>query len=184
MENTGTRTSTTINVESDPRLTIPQKAILDTYTASKQMEQMTQLAADAVKQLVESKMASETFSKNLKKEDKEKYKEELKEAKDINKKIDSLIALYIGSVDKRQGITRNPEVTVMQRIGSARWYSGTRPNGLTETERTLMQHAKTELNAALTKTNAFYAKNWVEYTSKMQAISLPTFKETTIFKLN
>ncbi|MFT5230270.1 MAG: photosystem II stability/assembly factor-like uncharacterized protein [Planctomycetota bacterium] len=184
MENNGTNTSTTIKVESDPRLNIPQRAILDTYNASKQMEEMTQTAADAVKQLVESKMASETFSKNLKKEDKEKYKEELKEAKNINKKIDSLIALYIGSVDKRQGITRNPEVTVMQRIRSARWYSGTRPNGLTETERTLMQQAKTELNAALRKTNAFYAKDWDEYTSKMKAISLPTFKETTIFKLN
>jgi len=184
MENNGTTTSTTIKVESDPRIDVPQKAITESYNASKQIEQMTQTAADAVKQLVESKMASETFSKNLKKEDKKKYKEELKEAKEINEKIDELIALYIGKVDKRQGITRNPEVTVMNRIGSASWYSGTRPDGLTQTERTLIQHATKDLNDALSKTNDFFTKEWAAYTAKMKAISLPTFKETKTFKIN
>ena len=183
MENNGTTTSTMITVESDPRLDIPQKSIVDRYNASKQIEQMTQTAADAVKQLVESKTASETFSKSLKKEDKEKYKEELKEAKDVNKKIDELIALYIGTVDKRQGITRNPEVTVMQRIGSASWYSGSRPNGLTQTEQTLIQHATKGLNDALSKTNEFFTTDWNSFTDKMKAITVPTFKETKTFKL-
>ncbi len=183
MENNGTTTSTMITVASDPRIEVPQKAIDESYNASKQIEQMTQTAAAAVKQLVESKTASENFSKNLNKEDKEKYKEELKKAKEINKKIDELIALYLGKVDKRQGITRNPEVTVMNRIRSARWYSGTRPNGLTQTERTLIQHATTELNKALEKTNMFFSTDWATFKTKMEVIDVPLFKETKIFKL-
>lgn len=183
MENDGTTTSTTITVASDPRLEVPQKAIADRYNASKELEQLTQTAADVVKQLVESKMASETFTKELKKEDKEKYKAELKSAKDINKKIDRLIALYIGKVDKRQGITRNPEVTVMNRLGLAGRYSGSRPNGLTQTERTLIQQATQELNDALTMTNEFFTTDWKTFTDQMQQISLPTFKEAKTFKL-
>ncbi|EDM44665.1 hypothetical protein SCB49_13875 [unidentified eubacterium SCB49] len=184
MEHNGTASATSITVESDPRLNISQKAIDDRYNASKQIEQMTQTAADAVQQLVESKMASENFSKNLKKENKEKYKEELKASKDINKKIDTLIALYIGTVDKRQGITRNPEITVLNRIRSASRYSGSRPDGLTQTEHTLLQHAQTELNQALTKTNAFFSTDWKVFTDRMNAITIPTFKETKTFKID
>lgn len=187
ISNDGVVSETMIKVESDPRLAIPQKAINETYIASKDIQSMTKIAADAVKQLVESKKAVEDFNKNLKKDadkDKKKYKDELKEGKDIVKKIDELIALYIGKEDKRQGITRNPEVTVMNRIGTANWYSGSRPNGLTQTESTLMQHAKDELQEALTTTNTFFTQEWVVYTTKMQQITIPEFKETKTFKLN
>jgi hypothetical protein len=145
---------------------------------------MTQIAADAVKQLVESKMQAEEFSKKLKKEDKEKYKDEIKDSGEVVKKLDSIIALYIGKEDKRQGITRNLEVSVMQRIGTANWYSGSRPNGLTSTEEQLIQQAKDELEKALQSTNAFYAKDWVEYKTKMEQIELSQFKETKIFTID
>ena len=113
----GITTQTTITVASDPRLTVSQKAINDRYNISKEIEHMTQLAADAVKQLIESKNTAKDFSKKLKKEDKKLHKEAIKSSDSILKKIDELVALYIGKEDKRQGITRNPEVTVMNRIG-------------------------------------------------------------------
>ena len=31
---------------------------------------------------------------------------------DIAKKVEGLISVYLGKIDRRQGITRNPEVTV------------------------------------------------------------------------
>ncbi|PKA83880.1 sortilin (neurotensin receptor 3) [Ulvibacter sp. MAR_2010_11] len=176
--------STTIKVESDPRLEVSQKAIDESYATSKEIEEMTQLAADAVKQLVESKSSSEEFSKKLKKEDEEKYKDAIKASKEITKKIDSLVALYIGKEDDRQGITRNPEVTVMQRIGTANWYSGSRPNGITSTEETLLQHAKNQLNEAIKQTNAFFVTEWAEYKSNMEKVNLSLFKETKTFKTN
>ena len=179
----GSSTTTNIQVASDPRLDIPKQAITDSYNASKKIEQMTQTAADAVKQLVESKNSAKDYSKRLAKEDKNKYKEEIKYTKEITKQIDSLIALYIGKEDKRQGITRSPEVTVMERIGQASWYSGSRPAGLTKTERILMQQAKDELTTALEKTNTFFVTEWPKYRSKVESIALTPFKETQPIKL-
>lgn len=183
LEHDGVVSSTNISVENDPRLTIPQQAITDSYNASKELEKMTQTAADAVKQLVESKTSAEAMSKKLAKEDKKKYKDEIKASKEIVKQLDSLVAMYLGTVDKRQGITRNPEITVMQRIGQANWYSGSRPNGLTNTERTLIKQAKDELEGALQKTNSFFVTEWPEYRSKVEKIEIAPFKETEPIKL-
>ena len=183
LEHDGNTSASTIKVATDPRLDIPQQAITDSYNASKQLEKMTQTAADAVKQLVESKNTANDFSKKLAKEDKKKYKEEIDASKEIVKQVDSLIALYIGKVDKRQGITRNPEITVTQRIGQASWYSGSRPNGLTQTERTLIQQAKDELSGALQKTNSFFVTEWPKYRSKIEQITLSPFKETKTITL-
>ncbi len=91
--------------------------------------------------------------------------------------------MYIGKVDKRQGITRNPEVTVMQRIGNASFYSGSRPDGLTKTEQLLIQHAKTDLKEALSATNTFFNGEWNDYRAKMEEVSLSPFKETKTFTL-
>ncbi|MBW2938169.1 hypothetical protein KXJ69_08625 [Aureisphaera sp. CAU 1614] len=176
--------SVSIRVESDPRLSISQKAINESYSASKTIEKMTQIAADAVKQLNESKIQVEDFSKKLKKEDKEKYKDEIKESGEVIKKLDSIVALYIGKEDKRQGITRNLEISVMQRIGVANWYSGSRPNGLTTTEERLIQQAKDELEKALQTTNAFYNNDWIRFTSKMEQIKILPFKETETFTID
>ncbi|MCW8982023.1 MAG: hypothetical protein OQJ83_11610 [Altibacter sp.] len=176
--------TTSINVATDPRLIVPKKAIDESYAASKQLEALTQTAADAVKQLIESKNTAEDFSKKLKKEDDKKYKDEIKASKEIVKKIDSIVALYLGKEDDRQGITRNPEVTVMQRIGTANWYSGSRPNGLTQTEQTLLKHAEDQLDAALKVTNDFFVTEWPEYRSKMEQLTLSPFEEVKTFKTN
>ncbi|MCH2194984.1 hypothetical protein [Kordia sp.] len=174
---------TTIKVASDPRLNISQKNIDETYAAGKKLESMTQTAADAVKQLVESKNAATTYQKTLSKLDKKKHKEAIKESKNVIKRIDEVIALYLGKVDKRQGITRNPEVNVMQRMGTAGWYTGTRKTGLTSTERQLIQHAEDALKDALDKTNAFFTDEWNAYRNKMEQIDIKPFKETKSFQL-
>ncbi|MEP1985596.1 MAG: hypothetical protein ABJJ07_18150, partial [Maribacter dokdonensis] len=119
-----------------------------------------------------------------KKEDDKKYKEQIDASKDITKQIDSITAIYLGKVDKRQGITRSKEMTVMQRIQIARRYVGSRKTGMTATEKQLMQFAKDDLQSALQKTNAFFAKEWVEYQTNMKSLDISPFKETEVFNLN
>jgi len=177
------KTSTQIKVESDPRLTISQKAIDDVYSSGKELQKMTQTAADAVKQLVESKTTAKEFKKKLKKEDAKKYKPEIKATGKIVKKIDSIIAFYIGKEDKRQGITLNPEVNVMQRIRTARRYSNSRPNGLTATERQLIKQSKDALKEALQNTNTFFGEEWEAYRSKIEKVDLSPFKESRVFTI-
>lgn len=180
-----TTSESSITVKSDPRFEVSQKAINDAYTAGKDIEAMTQTAADVVKQLVESKQLASDYKKMIKKLDEDKaYKDDLKMISDMSKRIDNIIALYIGKEDKRQGITRNPEITVMNRIRTASSYARNRPNGMTSTETTLLSHARTQLGEALEKTNTFYADEWTIFETKLKAIDVSPFKEIKTFKIN
>jgi hypothetical protein len=176
--------STQITVESDPRLDVPAKAIEDAYAAAKQLEAWQQTAADAVKQLLESKKIAKEYQGALNKEDKEKYKEAIEASKDIGEAIDSILTLFIGKVDKRQGIIRNPEMTVTTRLRNAYGYAASRPSGLTETERRLMRYAEADLKDALSATNAFFNEQWKAYREKMEVLELSPFKETETFSLD
>ena len=169
---------TMITVASDPRLNVSQSAIDEVYTASKKLEKLTQTAADAVKQLAQSKKIADRYQKELKELDKEKFEEAIKASKEISKKIDSLIDIYVGKVDKRQGITRNPELTVMRRIGTAYQYVRSRKSGITPTENRLMEFAEADLKEALEKTNAFFKEEWKSYRESIEPLSISMFKET------
>lgn len=179
-----TSDSTRVTVKTDPRINVSIASINEVYETRKQLETHIQTAADAVKQLVESKDLANKYQKELNDADKEAYKDQIKASKDIVKQIDSLVALYIGKVDKRQGITRNPEITVMQRLNTANFYSGTRKNGITATERRLIQFAKDDLDAALKKTNSFFSDTWKGYRESIEAVDLSPFKETKTFTID
>ena len=173
-----------ITVKSDPRIDASMANINQVYNASKQLEQMQQTAADAVKQLIESKNVAKDYQSLLSKLDKDKYKEEIKSSKEVVKHIDSIVDKFLGKEDKRQGITRNPEVTIMQRLGQARQYVSSRQNGITATETTLIKNAKTALENTLNEINAFFNDTWAPYRSKMEAVKTDPFKEIKTFKLD
>ena len=97
---------------------------------------------------MESKASLAEYQKLFKNDKSEEVKNLSKEMKDHTKTLDSLIALYIGKEDKRQGIVRNPENTVMTRLYAASMYVGSRQNGVSETEKNLMKHAKEEESSA------------------------------------
>ena len=175
---------TQVTVASDPRLSVSAPAIKEVYTMGKKVQEYTQTAADAVKQLVESKNIANKYQKELKELDKEKYKAQITASKAIVKQIDSVIALYIGKEDKRQGITRNPEVTVVQRIQQANRYAATRQTGITATEEKLLAHAQQDLKSALSTTNAFFNTDWKAYKESIMALEVSPFKETKTFSLN
>lgn len=173
-----------ILVKTDPRLEVSLSNIDEVYAASKNLETMQQSMADAVKQLIESKQIAEKFQTDLKKLDKDKYKDEIKSSKDIIKHIDEIIDVYLGKEDKRQGITRNPETTVNQRIGLANRYVRSRQNGLTSTETTLIKNTKDALNDALDKTNKFFTETWNPYQVKMEQSQINPFKEIKSFDID
>ncbi|MAT89259.1 MAG: hypothetical protein CMC35_01095 [Flavobacteriaceae bacterium] len=183
LHNGDEQASTSIKVESDPRLEVPQKAINEAYSAGKQLEEMTQIAAEAVKQLVESKETAEKLSKEMKDKDKKKYKDAIDASKEIVKKIDSVTAMYLGKIDKRQGIVRSPEPNVMTRLRTAGGYIDSRPNGLTATENRLIAQAREELNAALQATNVFFAQDWPAYKATIENNEVSPFEETKTFTL-
>ena len=175
---------TMITVKSDPRLVISVRAINEVYETSKKIETLTQTAADAVKQLVESKNVVDRYIKEFKELDKEKYKPQIKVSGKIVKQLDSIVALYLGKVDKRQGITRNPEINVMQRINTANSYAGSRKTGITATEKKLLSFAEEDLKDALQKTNSFFNDIWKPYKEDIERLEISPFKSVRSFDLD
>ncbi len=181
----GTETSEQkIKIEFDPRLQLSNSAIEQKYNVSKELEVYQKTMADAVKQLVQSKNIVKGYKTKLIKEDKKKYKDQIKASSKINKKIDTLISVFLGKVDKRQGITRNPEITVNQRFGTARWYTSSRFGEQTETEKQLIFQFKNSLEEALEKTNTFFNKDWKDYKNNVEKISISPFEKVKIFSIN
>ncbi|MDO5974211.1 VPS10 domain-containing protein [Flavivirga jejuensis] len=173
-----------ITIKNDPRLNKSDHAINEVYNALKDIEKMTQTMADVVKQLVESKQTAKKYQSDLKKLDKELYKDQIKASKNITEKIDNIINLFLGKEDKRQGITRNPEVNISQRINIANGYVRSRQNGLTETETILLEHAKKDLKNGIDKTNTFFNEDWKTYKNLVKDINLSLFKDVKSFKTN
>lgn len=170
-----------ITVAYDPRLQMSAAAINEIYNASKDMEKDQKQMAAVLKQLAESKNTANEFKSKLTKEDKKKYKDQIKASNDIVKKIDGLVAIFLGKVDRRQGITRNPEVTINQRFGNARRYVATRKGNLTATERQLIKQYKDALKDATQKVNAFFDTDWKAYKTKVENINISPFKEIKKF---
>ena len=170
--------STSITVKTDPRLNVSNADVESVYNQARKLEKFTQASADAVKALVERKNLANRLKKEMKEMDKEKYKDAMKASDSIVKEIDGIVALFIGKEDKRQGITRNPEISVMQRVNTASYYVQTRKSGVTKTEENLIQFAEEEVKGALGKTNAFLNQKWKAYQADIEALELSPFTET------
>ena len=171
-----------IKVSFDPRLQISEEALHQKYVASKELESYQEKMSNIVEQLVESKNTATTIKSQLTAKDAsassalKKYKKEIKASKIIIKKIDGLIALYLGKVDKRQGITRNPSVTVTQRFSLARRYINSRFGEQTSTEQTLMNQFKEEFKKATAATTKFFNSDWETYRENTEKIKISPFK--------
>ena len=172
-----------IEVRVDPRIEHDLDGMKAQYAALKSLENMTAVAAKAVKQLTASKETLSDYQKRLVKKDKETHKALIDQCKSTSKQITALVDLFLGKEDKRQGIVRNPESTVMTRIGLARRYVASRPSGLNSTENVLIDHATTDVNTALKQVNGFYAETWPALKTKIEAVDLSGFAPTKVFTL-
>ena len=181
----GNQTSETmVNVASDPRLNVSLKNINEVYAASKELQKISQTLADASKQLLESKGIASKYQSELKKLDKETYKSQIEGSDSVVKSIDKLLDKYFGKVDNRQGITRNPEVTAIQRLRTAGGYIYGSQKGLTSTETTLMKHAKDAVKELISETNVFFNGQWKSYEADMKTLQTNPFKETKTFGID
>jgi len=167
-----------ITVATDPRIPTDLDALKSVYEAAQDLEKMVGLAHKATKQLAESKKTVTELKKMMQELDKEQYKSVIEKCDDLLKTIDEEVARYIGKEDKRQGITRNPEPTVMNRIYGASRYVQTRKSGITQTEKTLIEHAQKQLNEALKATNSFFKDQWTPFRTEMEKQLPSPFKST------
>ena len=169
-----------INVINDPRVEINSN-IDQQYNSLKEIDDLLQKSADVVRQLVESKNIANSLKSRLNKLDKDKFKDEINLSSKMVKQTDSLVALFLGKIDKRQGITRNKESNVQEKIYKAYYYISSRPNGNTITESNLMKHANNSLNKAVKQVNAFFTEKWKSYKKEMDKLEYSEFKDVKQF---
>jgi len=167
---------TTIKVESDPRIEVSRADLESVYTAAKELQIDIQKASDAVKQLVESKNIADKITADLKEIEAKANKELIDSSVEISKKIDALIDSFLGKVDQRQGITRNPELTVMQRLNLANSYIQSRKTGINDNELRLINFAKQSLNTNLDNVNDFFSSDWKTFREQFDVSKLSPFK--------
>ena len=167
---------TTIKVESDPRIEVSRADLESVYTAAKELQIDIQKASDAVKQLVESKNIADKITADLKEIEAKANKELIDSSVEISKKIDTLIDSFLGKVDQRQGITRNPELTVMQRLNLANSYIQSRKTGINDNELRLINFAKQSLNTNLDNVNDFFSSDWKTFREQFDVSKLSPFK--------
>jgi len=167
---------TTIKVESDPRIEVSRADLESVYTAAKELQIDIQKASDAVKQLVESKNIADKITADLKEIEAKANKKLIDSSVEISKKIDALIDSFLGKVDQRQGITRNPELTVMQRLNLANSYIQSRKTGINDNELRLINFAKQSLNTNLDNVNDFFSSDWKTFREQFDVSKLSPFK--------
>jgi hypothetical protein len=175
---------TSIRVENDPRLNVNDEAQRAIYLTSKRLESYLSNLTEATQQLVQSKKIAETFMKSLKETDEKGFTQEIEETEQIKSKIEELLVLFFGKVDERQGITSDPNVSVLERLGTANYYVSTRQNGVTSTEQTLIENAKSALNKALNQVNLFFESDWDKFQKQSERINLSPFKAVKIIRLD
>ena len=171
-------------VRTDPRLDLSEQAIEDRYKYSKTIEGYLQQVTLAVNQLKASKNTLATYKKRIGKKDEKANKVLVERIAAASENIDSIMDLFIGKEDKRQGIVRNPENSVVKRIYTASRYIRSRPYGITDTEKALVKHASNDLKIALKQTNSFFEENWEDLKTSIEAIELTEFKEIKRFEID
>ena len=178
------QSETEVTVLTDPRIEISERAIKDRYSYAKTLEGNMAKALAAVNQLKAGKKTLSTYKKRIEVKDKEENKDLLESIKELIEKMDLILNGFIGKEDKRQGIVRNPENSVMKRIYSANRYVRSRPSGITATETKLLEHVQNDLKVALEQTNTFYDEHWDKLKAKIEAVELSEFEAIKRFELD
>ncbi|AZQ44152.1 WD40/YVTN/BNR-like repeat-containing protein [Nonlabens ponticola] len=169
---------TMITVQDDPRideLTAADRK--EKYQALKNHEKLSGDIYELTQELAKAKQTATTFKKMLQDKDKEAFKEQIKATDSIIKSIEEEQARYFGATDDRQGITRNPGVTVMQRLGTARSYIASRQGAQTATEEQLTKQTQDAASQAMMKSRAFLNKEWDEYKTAMKQVELDIWED-------
>jgi photosystem II stability/assembly factor-like uncharacterized protein len=162
-----------IEVREDHRITEFSMADRTSKRAAqKNMEQLTLQVYELTQQLAKNKKTAELFKKMLADVDKEKYKAQIEQTDSILKSIKLEQNKYFGTPDDRQGITRNPETTVMQRMGLASSYIGSREGPQTGTESQLFQQAKVLAESTMKNTQVWLSNDWETYVADMQKVEV------------
>lgn len=173
--------STFVEVAFDPRIQMTTAVLEAKYQLLKASEKTMEQMANISQQLNESKEIVKNYKKQLSDLKDKKHADLIKKHDSITKKLDGFVDDLLGKEDKRQGITRSTDPTVVSNLFTAYSYI----NDLLElpgtTEKQLLENATNAFEAYKSNVNAFYQKEWIDFKTEVEKLNLSLFKETKSF---
>ena len=173
--------STMISVQYDPRIDLKNEVLVAKYQLLKEAEKTMEQLADINKQLNESKEIIKQYKKQLSDLKDNKNADLLKKHDSINKQLDGFMDELLGKEDKRQGITRSPDPTIVSNLGAAFSYINDLMQLPGTTEIQLLENANKAIDSYKMKVNAFYQKDWIDFKNQVEKLNLSLFKEAKAF---
>ncbi len=173
--------STSVQVEFDPRIQLANDVLETKYKLLKDVEKTMEQMANISQQLNESKEIVKNYKKQLSDLKDKKYADLIKKHDTISKKLDGYVDELLGKEDKRQGITRSTDPTVVSNLFTAYSYINDLIQLPGSTEKQLLENAINAFETYKATINAFYQKDWVEYKNEIEKLNLSLFKESKTF---
>jgi hypothetical protein len=175
----GQSDSTTVRVLADPRIEMSLSSLRATNSLRSEVDTLRSRLADATLNLAEAKDIV-AFNEKLVEND-NRDKESLQAVIDANEETKEAIThlqdRVFGEEDDRQGITSNPNITVMDRLYTPYRYLGDDYDGPGARERNLVRLAREAVNGAIADINRFFEEEWPAYRQIVVNAELSPFKE-------
>lgn len=169
--------STTVTVKDDPRIKKPVEVVRAQRSAIERLRKSSEKLTEATDRLFEwdevlTKMQAQL--KGLEGKDADTLRKRTTALQDSIKTIREWIS---GKPSDRQGITRSPLVTVMNRIQMAQQYIMSKTLAPGEQEESLLASAEAYIAGAVKKVNEFYSSHWTGYRKMVESTRVPLFKD-------
>ncbi len=169
--------STNIEVQYDPRMEMSDNDIKVQYNTLKDLEKNYSLGVQAVDRLKESVKIARDIQKELKEKDKEGYEEQIELAKNTIDTLNSMLDVFLGEEDDRQGITRSQPNSVRNFYSSAYRYTSNALHAPGDTENKLIKKFKDELAKAVDLVNGYYKEEWPKFREAVENLDTSPFKD-------
>jgi len=166
-----------ITINPDPRIKdISTQGAQEAVAMMDKAQSLSEEIKGILSQINSDKEGLERLKKDLKLQEDEDHQALLDEIKELDKALTELQDLYVGKQDERQGITAEAAPSVADRLRLHYSYLRSRPDGPTQTEIQLWQHAQEAAAEAQQKVNVFYDTTWKAFTQKISEVTIPYFK--------
>ena len=169
--------STMIKVKHDPRHGLSNEVIEVRYNTLKDLQAKAELGYQAVERLRESIGTAKGIQSKLKKKDEEGFEEQIELCKTAIDTLNSMMDVFIGEEDERQGITRNQPNSVRNFYSSASWYTTNGLHAPGETEQKLIARFEEALKEILDTVNSYYSKGWIEFREAVENLDTSPFED-------
>ncbi len=177
LEYAGYDSASMITVKEDPRVDeLSDADRQQKYKALKSLGSLITEVDEVTQQLAKASKKAERFKNLMKEVDDKKYKDQIKATDSILEQLKKEQNKYFGTPDDRQGITRNPEVTVMQRIYQAQSYISSRQGPQSKTEKQLTTQARTMANRVMGESRMWLKDEWEAYLSEMMQVEVEVWE--------